>query len=194
MSTQAFGSRRVTQSLKAIAKYLDDGARIAGGVPPGQVVRLDLEDAPSTVSPRLRSVLWVISDTETSSSIPVGDVEDGATVVVSGVNLPEPGSENPVTVFKLVGPGTGTRYFQATAADISLQSATGFKAALHLVPTSPETPPPLGSYDALVINAAGQTFLLADACSIEASTYDGSVRISDKGSAGGGSQSRARRS
>ena len=30
MSTQAFGTRRVTESLKAIDKYLDDGALLAG--------------------------------------------------------------------------------------------------------------------------------------------------------------------
>ena len=111
MSIEAFGTRRVSESLRAIARYIDDAAKIARGVPPGQVVRLDLEAAPTTVSPRLTGVLWDLGDSETVPSIPLDelDLSDAVAVnvVVTGINLPEVGSTNRITLFKLVGQGAG---------------------------------------------------------------------------------------
>jgi hypothetical protein len=182
MSLQAFGSRRVTQSLRALAKYLDDGARIAAGIPPGQVLSLDLDDVPTTVSPRLTSVLWDLEASEggPAPSVEFDELTDPMPVVVTGTNLPLAGSTNPITLFKLARPGVGTRVFQAAATDITEHSATGFKALLHQVPAT-GAPFPVGSYDALIVNAAGQTFLLQDACSIEpAGSYFDPRRTTDR--------------
>ena len=56
MSTEAFGSRRVVESLKAIGSYLDEGVKLAGGVPPGQVSKLTLETIPVGQRPALTQV------------------------------------------------------------------------------------------------------------------------------------------
>lgn len=150
MSTEAFGSRRVTESLRAIAKYLDDGARIAGGVPPGQVVRLDLEPTPGTPSPRLTNVLW---EDNHSHVIKVGPGQTTLNVLVSGDNL------DTARIFKLVGATSGSTYFETT--DISNKAKTGFTARITLIDPSPV------SYHAFVVNKARGTFLLERACAIE---------------------------
>ena len=51
-SIEAFGARRVRESLRSIGRYLDSATHLAEGIPPGETVRLDLE-APG---PRLRSL------------------------------------------------------------------------------------------------------------------------------------------
>lgn len=206
MSIEAFGTRRVSESLKAIAKYIDDGAKIARGIQPGQVLDLDLKPAPVALSPRITSVLWELDNDGTASSIHLDDLDrddpDGvvAVVDVAGSDLlvvADP-SEDPITepimIFKLVGQGSSTTHFEAFPADISTPSPTGFTANLHLVPSASAPPPPLGSYDALVVNALGQAFLLANAVSIEPSESGGYVgaRTSDKGSPASASAVRRR--
>src|SRR6476620_2011158 len=66
MSIEAFGSRRVTESLRAIASYLDEGAKIARGVPSGQVLPLNPVDVPATSAPRLTNLVWTEPGTRTS--------------------------------------------------------------------------------------------------------------------------------
>src|SRR5215470_6594347 len=86
MSIQAFGTRRVSESLNAINDYLDQAIRIADAIPPGQIIAATLAPVAGTVSPRLKTVLWQLSS-GTTSSAPFDDVKNGATVVVTGVNL-----------------------------------------------------------------------------------------------------------
>jgi hypothetical protein len=150
MSTEAFGSRRVTEALRAIHKYLDDGARLAGGVPPGKVVKLELEETPSVPGPRLRTVLW--ADTN-SRVIEVGPGETTLDVLVTGTNLAT------CEVFKLVAAGSPTIFFQTE--DLDPQTAFDFTATITL------TNPPPDSYHALVVTETGQTFLLRNALVIE---------------------------
>jgi len=203
MSIEAFGTRRVTESLKAIAKYVDDGAKIARGIQPGQVLDLDLKPAPVTLSPRITSVLWELDDGGTAASIHQDDLDltdpNGvvATVDVAGSDLLVVGDASdpitePIMIFKLVGQGSGSTHFEAFPADISTPSATGFTANLHLVPATSATPPAVGPYDALVVNALGQAFLLANAVSIEASESYVGARTSDKGSGANPSATRRR--
>jgi hypothetical protein len=58
MSIQAFGSRRVTESLTALASYLDEAVQSADRIPAGEVAKLTLEDIPRDLGPRLREVCW----------------------------------------------------------------------------------------------------------------------------------------
>jgi len=204
MSIEAFGTRRVTESLKAIAKYVDDGAKIARGIQPSQVLDLDLKPAPVALSPRITSVLWELDGGGTASSIHLDDLDltdpDGvvATVDVAGSDLlvvgdPSDPITEPIMIFKLVGQGSSTTHFEAFPADISTPSPTGFTANLHLVPSASAPPPPVGSYDALVVNALGQAFLLANAVSIEASDSGYlTARTTEKGSSANTSAARRR--
>jgi hypothetical protein len=134
MSTEAFGSRRVTESLRAIQKYLDDGARIAGGVPPGQVVKLELEPTPSTPGPRLRNVLWAENH---SHEIEVGPGTTTLDVLASGTNLAK------TAVFKLVAAASPSVFFETE--EIEDKAPTGFTATVTLID------PPAGSYHAFII-------------------------------------------
>jgi hypothetical protein len=150
MSTEAFGSRRVTESLRAIHKYLDDGARIAGGVPPGQVVRLDLEPTPSTPGPRLRNVLWADNN---SHVIEVGPGTTTLDVLASGTNLEK------TAVFKLVSAASPSIFFETE--EIEDETPTSFTATVTLVD------PPADSYHAFIVTDTGQTFLLRNALTID---------------------------
>jgi hypothetical protein len=150
MSTEAFGSRRVTESLRAIQKYLDDGARIAGGVPPGQVVKLDLEPTPSTPGPRLRNVLWADNN---SHVIEVGPGTTTLDVLASGTNLAK------TAVFKLVSATSPSVFFETEEIDGA--TPTTFTATMTLVD------PPAGSYHAFIVTETGQTFLLRNALAID---------------------------
>lgn len=150
MSTEAFGSRRVTEALRAIHKYLDDGARLAGGVPPGQVVRLDLEETPSVPGPRLRNVLWADNH---SHVIEVGSGATTLDVLATGTHLDK--SE----VFKLISAVSPAVFFETE--DIDPKTAIDFTATITLVD------PPPGSYHALVVTETGQTFLLRNALAID---------------------------
>ena len=202
MSIEAFGTRRVSESLKAIAKYIDDGAKIARGIQPGQVFDLPPSHQPQTLSPRITSVVWDLGD-GTTSSIHQDDLDlapgaVAATVDVAGSDLlvvagpPEDPITEPIMIFKLVGQGSGTSHFEALPADITEISPTGFTADLHLVPST-TTAPAVGPYDALVVNALGQAFLLANAVEIVPpdSGYM-SARTTEKGSSANTSAARRR--
>jgi len=65
MSIQAFGSRRVTESLTALAGYLDDAVQSAERIPAGEVAKLTLEEIPRDLGPRLREVHWKDQNTNT---------------------------------------------------------------------------------------------------------------------------------
>jgi hypothetical protein len=176
MSLEAFGTRRVTESLRAIGDYLDQAVLIAEGIPPGQIVKPTLEDVPSTLSPRLTSVLWKLADGSTSPSVTLTVVSNGATVVVSGVHLTHRDGttgpfQNDIKLLKLVGPGSGATYFEAGESNITNPIETGFTATLHLVPTTSPPPPPVGPYDAFVLHKSGQTFLLVNACEVRAHAH-----------------------
>ena len=56
MSTEAFGARRVTDSLRAVAGYLDEAVKSASRIPAGAVTRLDVEPIPRDLGPRLKKV------------------------------------------------------------------------------------------------------------------------------------------
>jgi len=149
MSTQAFGARRVSRSLREIARYLDEGIKVAGGIPPGQTVRLDLDPAPVTLTPRITNVSWLATGT-------------------SVLKLPQP---NPVEVLVLGDDLTGADSFKIVSAvdnstfeahEIRDNTDERFKAKINL-----QNPTP-GSYHAVTTNDAGQTVLRQDACRIEA--------------------------
>lgn len=144
MSIQAFGTRRVTESLKAIAKYLDDGALIAAGVSPAGVLTLNTELVPRPPSPRLTSVdpneVELTADQEESFSLDVtGEELDGA------------------KTFRLVRGGSVIE-----AIPLSDPEATSFTADFENVVN-----PTPGRYDAWVITDSGQAFVLDNACRIK---------------------------
>jgi hypothetical protein len=144
MSIQAFGTRRVTESLKAITKYLDDGALIAAGVSPAGVLSLNTELVPRPPSPRLTSVSpHVIKFDE-------GEAKD-FTLTATGAEL------DGATVFRLVRGGSVIE-----ASDLTINSPTSltvdFDDVLDPIP---------GMYDAWVITSAGQAFVLDNACRIK---------------------------
>jgi hypothetical protein len=144
MSTEAFGSRRVTESLKAIAKYLDDGAQVAGGVAPAQVIRLDLDPVARTPGPRLTFVFpRVVKFTAGEST----DFD----LSVAGSDL------GTVQVFKLVRGED-----ELAASTLSAITATSFTAEFEDI-----VDPLPGTYDAFVVNDSGQTYLLDDACRLK---------------------------
>jgi hypothetical protein len=147
MSTKAFHSRRVTETLRAIGDYLDSAAKIAGGVPRPTTISLELEDVPENPTPRITEVLW-----ENGSSViqlPTGAQTVEATAF--GDNLTD------VTVFKLRGHG---KAFEGT---ITVHDAEGesVTAAFDFAD------PPPGKYDAHVITTDQDEFLLLNACRIE---------------------------
>jgi hypothetical protein len=146
MSTEAFGSRRVSESLRAIAKYLDEGALIAGGIPPGQAVKLQLEPTPSTPGPRLIKV-QVINTKSGAGTVQLD-------VLAVGENLES------VSAFKLVGAPSGSTYFEAS--EIKPKDTGSFTAHITLTEPYPV------SYHAFVVTKSGQTFLLRDALTIKA--------------------------
>jgi hypothetical protein len=152
MSTEAFGARRVTESLSAIGKYIDDAVQIADGVPPGQSIRLDLADVVSAPLPIVKNVTWEKSGSNTLS---LDDIEVGSPLVlkVVGDNL------TPGDVFRLVGASEGAASFLAVVSNVN---ATG--KTLDASVTMPYPSP--GSFDALVSDKHGQAFLLPGACRI----------------------------
>jgi hypothetical protein len=144
MSTEAFGSRRVTESLRAIASYLDEGAKVARGVPLGQVIALKPVDVQGTQSPDLTEVIWVDSGTRTLA-VPTGDVE--RKLRVRGKNL------QGVGVFKLLSTKEGGPTFEATEiVPLPDTNSVEFTATVKL------SDPKNGSYRALAI-AEGRTSL-----------------------------------
>ena len=144
MSTQAFGTRRVTESLKAIAKYLDDGALIAGGVSPAGVIPINPQPAPRPPSPRLTSV------SPNVVRLDEGEAED-FTLTVTGVDLDH------ADVFKLVLGGSVIE-----ASDVTVNSSTSLSVDFEDV-----LDPASGEYDAWVVTDTGQAFVLDDACRIK---------------------------
>ena len=189
MSIEAFGSRRVSESLRAIAKYIDEGAKIARGGSPrsSRQTRLrgsDTNDAESTAHWR---ALGGLGDREKVLSIPSAelDLSDDVdvNVVVSGINQPEVGLTNRITLFKLVGARRRLRCtFKRRLTSFLNNRPTSFEAALHLITWTRASFPPLGFYHVFAVNLAGQTFLLANACSIvqsvRPSLLQGSARAS----------------
>ena len=150
MSTQAFGTRRVTESLKAIGDYLDEGVRIAEGVPPGEILELKLEKTPSTPSPRLTTVLWQPLGSPTLPFPKDGD----QSIEVNGRNLKH------VTRFTLVEAAHGKPFFEAK--DVKGDGkGESFTATIVL------KKPSAGAYDAELVSETGQTFLLESACFIK---------------------------
>ena len=170
MPIEAFGARRVTESLRSINGYLEQVVAIAGGIPPGQIATQTLVTVPGTASPQLTNVVWKLASGATSSSIPRGDVKNGVTVVVTAANLSHFDTlakkwVPDIRFFKVVGPGAGTTYLEANAASISDVTQTGFYAALHFVAGA--TPlPPVGLYEAFVVHTSGQPALLRNACEV----------------------------
>jgi hypothetical protein len=142
MATEAFGARRVTESLKAIARHLDNAALAAGAVRP-------LGNAPLVLSPRLTDVVWEPAGSHTISLPQSGVSDQILTVHGSGLNS--------VTSFKLVA---GSRYFEAKPTPIS-PTGTILTAMIRV------TAPSSGTYDAWVETEVG-SFLLPDGCAIEA--------------------------
>ncbi|MFN0101392.1 MAG: hypothetical protein ACKV2U_04795 [Bryobacteraceae bacterium] len=157
MSKEAFGSRRVTEALKAVGEYLDNAAQIAAGVQPGGTVKLNIEDIPATPSPRLTEVQWVIN-AQKSHVIRLDQLTKPCTIEASGENLSK------IVTFKLV---RGRFFFVAGKDKIKFLKdpkgkVVGFTASIAV------TGPSLGSYDACIESATGQIASLSDACSIEA--------------------------
>jgi hypothetical protein len=151
MSTEAFATRRVREALTAIGDYLDVGVKLAGGIPPGQSVRLDLEPIASTPGPRLTNVLWAQNH---SHVIHVGPGVTDLDVLVTGENLAQ------ARQFKLVGAAPESTFFQTRRLDPAASPDTGFTAHMTL------TDPTAVSYHAFVVTESGQTFLLRDALEI----------------------------
>jgi len=153
MSTEAFGSRRVTRSLREIVTYLDEGIKLAGGVGPGQTVRLDLEQPSISLTPRITKVVWQATG---SRVITLGPGKTTQALQISGTDLDNP------TVFKLVGETSGSTFFETT--NITGSSKAGFTATIDLIDPSPV------SYLAEALNSAGQPAILEDACEIDEPT------------------------
>jgi hypothetical protein len=164
MTIEAFKSRRVKESLKAINTYLDLAADLAGDVKPSQTLRLDLESAPVVPDVRVTEVLWAATQ---SKVIEVGKVGKTQKVKVSGEHLTHLDKDTntwlvDVTVLKLVGLNSAGAFFEAVKFENPRN--TGFEADLELVNGDK---PQLGSYDVWAVGVTGQTDLLTDACSIE---------------------------
>jgi hypothetical protein len=137
------GSRRVTESLRAIASYLDEGAKIARGVPSGQVLPLNPVDVPSTLSPRLAEVVWVDTGTRTISVGP-GNVQ--RELLARGENLHD------VAVLKLLSTKGGRTFETIQIVRQDPESSVEFTATVDL------SDPKRGSYHALVATVEGDTF------------------------------------
>jgi hypothetical protein len=104
MSIEAIGSRRVSGALRALAEYLDQGARVAEGVPPGQVVKLELDPPSTTPGPQVSDVVWEESESRIIERPPG---QHTLHVVVSGENLED------VEMFKLIDARSATTYVEA---------------------------------------------------------------------------------
>ena len=167
MSIQAFGTRRVIESLRAIGSYLEQAVETAEGIPPGEVVRLDLEDIPNSVSPRLTSVHFPNLTRKITLPEHDGDTETTVDLTVAGENL-----ENP-KVFKLVGVDPGTPFFTSTTFTSSDED--GFVVTMVI------TEPSAGLYDAKFVNDAGQSFVLNRACRIKKPRSGGGGGADDSG-------------
>ena len=149
MSTEAFGSRRVVESLKAIGSYLDEGVKLAGGVPPGQVSKLTLE----TIQVGQRPALTQVSPRVIT--VPLGE-KVSRDVSAFGSHLTD------VKIFKLVRGGV---FFATTTFTVKGESKLTARFD-DLVLTSP------GSYDAWVTDGADQPALLNDACVIDSTEQE----------------------
>jgi hypothetical protein len=150
MSTEAFGARRVRESLRAISTYLDSATHLAEGVPPGETVRLDLEPP----GPRLRS----LHEKNGTRKIKLPDSSgsgDDILLVGEGENLDKPKAFTLEKVARHVISISATAV--TTAPDGESFVAT-FKAK-DLLP---------GVYDARFENLDGQRSLLSRAVHVEA--------------------------
>jgi hypothetical protein len=151
MSTEAFKSRRVTESLRAVTKYLDEGARIAGSISPPHIIRIEPEEVPRPPSPRLTRVVPRVI------TLNAGEGNDEFTLTVSGSGL------DSSKEFKLVRGAD-----QVAASELTEVSDDGFTATF---PIDPEQV--TGLYDAWVLNETGQTFILDDACRLRVDSNNG---------------------
>jgi hypothetical protein len=142
MSTDAFGARRVRESLRSIGRYLDSASRLAEGIPPGETVRLDLEPP----GPRLQK-LTAKDDAQHTGKI---ELPDPATVknlvmVGKGVNLQKP---KKLTLMRVSRHAT-----LITTTKFSNSDDKTFEATFEVKELSP------GVYDAKFENDIGQTVL-----------------------------------
>ena len=169
MNSVAFGSLRVTESLRALKTYLDHAAQLAGAIPPADVVPVGNQPGTPAQSPRITSVTWDKTGTR-KISLPDSSTVNGVTTLdltVTGVNLDDP------ETLKLVGAGPGKPYFETGI--FSNPSSTSFTATIDIVEPSE------GAYDVKLENEDGQTFILSRACRIKAAPAGYSLGRSGRG-------------
>jgi len=168
MAIEAFKSRRVRESLRALESYLGQAAHLADGVKPSETIKLELEPARDAASPRVTNVVWKNSKPANAGVIAEADLKASSvvTVTVSGNHLAHRdhgGLLLDVSSFKLIGPDGAGAYFEAVK--LTATNVDEFEAELTLVHGSKAQ---LGSYEARAFHVDGQTAVLPDACSIEA--------------------------
>ena len=155
MSTKAFNTRRVIESLSALSDYLDQAVQTADGISPGEVPDINLpETPPESVSPRLISVLY-------NGSRKIELPDDEATTLdltVSGDDLQEP------ALFKLVGVGPNVPTI--TSEVFPSKADDQFTVTI----TFPEHS--AGLYDAKFVNTAGQQDVLNRAVRVKKARDD----------------------
>jgi hypothetical protein len=177
MSTRAFHTRRVLESLTALSGYLEQAVETADGIPPGEVPKVFLPDPPPvSVSPRLLSVLFDGSRKVTLPNEHTGD--DGKTtleLVVSGDDLQNHEK------FKLVRVGADASPIEATITNAS-PAGDRFTATV----TFPAPEDAAGLYDAKFVNTAGQQDVLNRAIRVKKATDDGGNGNGSGNGSGGG--------
>lgn len=153
MSSEAFGTRRVTESLKAIRGYLDDAATIAGSVATSETVKIDRRKTPRWVQPpRLDKITWFAQGTSTSSiSLPPAQ----STQTIRGVGKGLQGIRGLV----LHGPNNDLPAFRL---DIIESNSESFTARGQVHGSEP------GWYALEFKDAFGQSHTRPNACSIAA--------------------------
>jgi hypothetical protein len=169
MAIEAFKSRRVRESLKALESYLGQAAHLADGVKPSETIKLELEPAREAASPRVTKVVWKHSKPANAGVIAEADLKASPvlTVTVSGKHLVRQDDHGglvlDISSFKLIGPDGAGAYFEAVK--LTATSVDEFEADLTLVHGKTAQ---LGSYEARAFHVDGQTAVQPDACSIEA--------------------------
>jgi hypothetical protein len=150
MSTQAFQTRRVSEALGAIERYLDSAVKITESVASSKTLAFELRETPRlAVTPQLDAATW--ESGHRTITLPSG--ESHPVITVTGTNLDR------VTRLELHGPPPAASVFSAVVVGAG---AHGFSAAVPVDLVNAD----YGDYDVRVVDATGAASVLQDVCAI----------------------------
>jgi len=172
MTTPAFGSRRVIESLDSIARYLDQATGIAAQIPAVETISLDTKPVPVVPVPRLDTVLGPSGKPKIDLTTEVTPQNDVFTfdVSVTGENLSKPAQ----FTFKGVNcdaPTFTAEHLKETTAQVGAAppKVVGFTATFKVTVKAKTKNQVRGIYDARVVNTDGRSDTLLAAFRIDIS-------------------------